>query len=171
MKEMGLPYRQAKMTVRNPEAAERLKILLKKYKAVPVPSPVQLDAAAAALLACGPVLRPTGIQSPRKVELASSGCFYRDPMVRAWTLQRSGGKCECCARPAPFVDSLGMPFLESHHILPLSHGGPDVPLNTAAVCPNCHRELHHGQRKAAMTETLQELVTLAEDRWLSTVMS
>jgi 5-methylcytosine-specific restriction protein A len=36
------------------------------------------------------------------------------------------------------------PFLESHHLIFLCDGGPDTPDNTAAVCPNCHRNLHHG---------------------------
>lgn len=37
-----------------------------------------------------------------------------------------------------------LPYLEIHHVKTLATGGADTVDNTVAICPNCHRELHHG---------------------------
>lgn len=34
-------------------------------------------------------------------------------------------------------------FLEQHHIIPRAKGGSDGIENVIALCPNCHREVHH----------------------------
>ncbi|WP_091170545.1 HNH endonuclease [Mucilaginibacter gossypii] len=70
--------------------------------------------------------------------------LYRSALVKDYALYRANGICELCTKPAPFITSLKMPFLEVHHILRLSDDGPDLPINVAAVCPNCHREAHFG---------------------------
>lgn len=70
--------------------------------------------------------------------------YARDPKVRAFVLQRANGTCELCAQPAPFQTEAEQPFLEVHHIVPLAEGGSDKVSNAAALCPNCHREAHHG---------------------------
>lgn len=54
----------------------------------------------------------------------------------------SGGACELCGQNAPFSDSTGIPYLESHHIQWLSEGGMPVPENTVVLCPNCHKRIH-----------------------------
>ncbi|MCD9544043.1 hypothetical protein GLP24_04155 [Photobacterium carnosum] len=47
---------------------------------------------------------------------------------------------------APFTKkSNGEPYLEVHHIKPLSQGGEDSLENVKAICPNCHREMHFGK--------------------------
>ncbi|MCY4140870.1 MAG: HNH endonuclease [Rhodobacteraceae bacterium] len=73
--------------------------------------------------------------------------FVRDPNVIAWVLHKASGRCEVCDKPAPFFREDGEPYLEVHHICPLSEGGPDTTDNTAACCPNCHRMLHHGKNR------------------------
>jgi HNH endonuclease len=95
------------------------------------------------LRARGPVLKPVGVAKPVSVQ-CSTTVFYRDPKVRAWILQRAAGRCELCRAPAPFDTSNEDPYLESHHLVTLSEGGSDTTDNTAALCPNCHRELHYG---------------------------
>ena len=50
------------------------------------------------------------------------------------------------------------PYLESHHIATLAEGGPDTPENTAALCANCHRELHYGAERRAKTARLRALI-------------
>lgn len=71
--------------------------------------------------------------------------FIRDPKVVAFALKRAGGKCELCKNEAPFLSRKdGTPFLEVHHKITLASGGPDVPENTLALCPNCHRKAHYG---------------------------
>jgi 5-methylcytosine-specific restriction enzyme A len=69
--------------------------------------------------------------------------YVRDSAVRAAALARAAGRCEYCRRPG-FVMPSGRLFLETHHILPLSAGGPDTVGNVAALCPNHHREAHFG---------------------------
>ena len=59
--------------------------------------------------------------------------------VHSYAIQRSQGICESCDAPAPFETRNGTPYLEVHHLKPISQGGSDHPENVAAVCPNCHR--------------------------------
>ncbi len=71
--------------------------------------------------------------------------YERNPDVVAEVLVRSKGRCEKCKSSAPFRKrSNGSPYLEVHHIKQLAHGGEDTVANAIAVCPNCHREAHHG---------------------------
>ena len=116
---------------------------------------------AAVLQRMGLVLRPVGVPCPVRFE-GRQLVFLRDPAVRAWVLHRAQGTCEHCGRPSPFMTELGLPYLETHHIIPLSEDGPDTPDNVAAVCPNCHRELHHGCDKVIKRERLQRSVLKRE---------
>lgn len=71
--------------------------------------------------------------------------FMRNPDVVAEVLYRAAGVCGRCGNPAPFVSKASSrPFLEVHHRVKLSDGGPDTVENAIALCPNCHRELHFG---------------------------
>lgn len=69
----------------------------------------------------------------------------RSAAVRIYALRRADGFCEGCGQPAPFKTREGRPYLEPHHIHRLADGGPDHPAHVAALCPNCHRRVHHGQ--------------------------
>ena len=80
----------------------------------------------------------------KKVVVLST-VFERDPDVVAETLFRSNGICGRCMKPAPFNRKKdGRPYLEVHHLIPLSKGGSDELSNVIALCPNCHRESHFG---------------------------
>lgn len=71
--------------------------------------------------------------------------YRRDPDVVAEALYRAEGFCEKCKEKAPFIKrSNGEPYLEVHHIIPLSQGGLDSLENVVSLCPNCHREIHFG---------------------------
>jgi 5-methylcytosine-specific restriction protein A len=71
--------------------------------------------------------------------------FQRNPDVVAEVLKRAAGVCECCGERAPFMRaSDGTPYLEVHHKKFLTDGGDDVVENAEALCPNCHRQKHHG---------------------------
>ncbi|HHC6706060.1 TPA: HNH endonuclease [Vibrio parahaemolyticus] len=71
--------------------------------------------------------------------------YRRDPDVVAEALYRAEGFCEKCKEKAPFIKrSNGEPYLEVHHIIPLSQGGLDGLENVISLCPNCHREIHFG---------------------------
>ena len=50
-------------------------------------------------------------------------------------LQRNGTKCMLCGK------DVGK-RIQWHHIIPRYAGGPDTYENSAALCPNCHTEVH-----------------------------
>lgn len=71
--------------------------------------------------------------------------YNRNPDVIAERLYIAAGYCEDCKQKAPFLrKSTGEPYLEVHHIIPLSQNGEDSVDNTIALCPNCHRKRHFG---------------------------
>jgi 5-methylcytosine-specific restriction enzyme A len=71
--------------------------------------------------------------------------YERNPDVVAEALERANGKCEQCGQKAPFTrKSSDTPYLEVHHMTPLSENGKDTIDNVKALCPNCHRQFHHG---------------------------
>lgn len=69
--------------------------------------------------------------------------FNRSTSVVAQRLHEAKGICEKCGKDAPFKRERDHePYLQVHHIKPLSKGGLDTFENTMAVCPNCHCEIH-----------------------------
>ena len=72
--------------------------------------------------------------------------FVRCSEVRRRVLLRAGGRCEWCEEQG-FVMEGGKIFLETHHVIPLSEGGADSERNVVAICPNHHREAHHGMHR------------------------
>lgn len=105
-----------------------------------------------------PIVPPIGNLNPKKRESAATG-YVRDASVVAWVLQQSEGKCEYCACEAPFFGKDGLPYLEVHHVTFFSVGGRDTIDNTAALCPNCHRETHFGREPEIFHDGLQNKVT------------
>lgn len=83
-------------------------------------------------------------------------------------MQRSKGICEQCNLKAPFRTLKGEPYLECHHVELLSSDGADTVYNTAALCPNCHREQHHGVNADRLRARLAEQVNSKELLWDST---
>ena len=51
--------------------------------------------------------------------------------------------CQICLRPEKFLGKTGK--LETHHLLPISLGGEDIPKNILIACTSCHKEIHHRQ--------------------------
>lgn len=71
-----------------------------------------------------------------------SKVYVRDPYISEYVKRQAHGVCQLCGKPAPFNDDTGNPYLETHHIVWLAHGGADSLENTVALCPNCHRRMH-----------------------------
>lgn len=88
--------------------------------------------------------------------------YRRLAAVRRYVLARVAGFCESFNEPAPFMTRQGEPYLEPHHTRHLSDGGPDDPRFVGAVCPSCHRELHHGLHGQAKNEALIEAIRQKE---------
>ncbi|MDZ7860657.1 MAG: HNH endonuclease [Candidatus Krumholzibacteriota bacterium] len=97
--------------------------------------------------------KPTGNKNPSS-NIAETSQYERDPLVKAWILEKANGICENCEKKAPFVTHDGQLFLEVHHIWFLADGGPDCVENAVAVCPNCHRALHYSEDRDVLKENL-----------------
>lgn len=99
------------------------------------------------------------IEEPDKRQSQSSS-YVRSEEVRRNVLQRADGICEYCGEKG-FVTRSGKIFLETHHVLPLSEGGPDHVCNVVAICPNDHRRAHHAiDRLEIRGRLLEHLATL-----------
>lgn len=101
---------------------------------------------------------PDGTSIP-KWENKNVRAFYRDPRIKAWILRNSKGICEGCGSPAHFLGADGLPYLEVHHIVPLSIGGSDSTTNTVALCPNCHMRCHYSMDRDEFKLHLYQTIT------------
>lgn len=96
----------------------------------------------------------TSTEAKRKV-------WERSEDVKVYVRRRANGRCEGCDAPAPFTDRGGNPYLEPHHAERLTDGGPDDVGNVIALCPTCHRRVHHASDGRTYNETLlQKLVQI-----------
>jgi len=90
-------------------------------------------------------LRSSNYPTKPKRVLTTVWAFQRNECVVVDVLIRAKGQCEVCESAAPFVKKRsGEPYLEIHHKIPLAEDGDDTVENAIALCPNCHREAHHG---------------------------
>lgn len=71
--------------------------------------------------------------------------YSRSTAIKNYVLARASGVCEACGKPAPFEKPDGQPYLEAHHVFKVSDEGMDDPDAVAAICPTCHRRIHHGR--------------------------
>jgi 5-methylcytosine-specific restriction enzyme A len=135
-----------------------LEAIVERIETEPIPTDESLDELRklAFLAATEPSQVPS--QSKRNI-------FQRSQDVRCYVLARAKGKCEGCGTPAPFVRPDGTPYLEPHHLLRLSDGGPDHPAHVIALCPNCHRRVHAAadasMYNAKLTESMMTIEPLA----------
>ncbi|NOI27848.1 HNH endonuclease [Vibrio coralliilyticus] len=104
-----------------------------------------------------PPTKPEGDTSPITIETTTT-IYKRSGKIKGWVIRRADGSCELCDDDAPFEKEDGTPFLEVHHLTRLKDGGSDTVENCAALCPNCHRKLHHSSDRDMLTEELREKV-------------
>ena len=90
---------------------------------------------------------------PRRRRATTVSTYDRDPRITGLVKLMANGKCRLCKKKGPFKDKLlELPFLETHHVRWLSKGGRDSIDNTVALCPNCHRKMHHVADKGDIKE-------------------
>lgn len=99
------------------------------------------------------------LHTPNKHEVRGM-VWERSRRVRDSVLARANGHCELCKQPG-FKTADGKMYLETHHVKPLSDGGSDHEGNVAALCPNHHREAHHGELRENISARLQEILATA----------
>lgn len=105
-----------------------------------------------------PELDYEGPNTPPEMTTVTSKKPKRCPKVLAIVKLRAEGTCELCKTRAPFINKNKEPFLEVHHVVPLSDNGLDQTTNAVAVCPNCHKRCHHSNDKDAATSQLYKNV-------------
>lgn len=99
----------------------------------------------------------------QRTEVALRNFIKRAAAIRDYAIARADGHCELCDRPAPFKLAGGVPYLEVHHIDRLSDGGPDTTDGVAAVCPNCHREVHFSAESVELNARLRIKIASREE--------
>lgn len=147
--EMKMPWIAGYLPARNigSSVKEKLIAILRRNGVesleafVPTSDPESLGAKVSALRKMHLGTIPKGILTP-EVTSTTTKTFVRDPAVKAWVLNAAKGKCEGCDQAAPFSGQDGLPYLEVHHVMPLSSHGSDRITNAVALCPNCHRRCH-----------------------------
>jgi 5-methylcytosine-specific restriction protein A len=109
-------------------------------------------------LRCLALSSTEGIQSTTQKQRE---IYIRANAIKEYVLKRADGSCEYCSKTAPFITKVG-PYLECHHILRLSDGGPDHPNNVIGICPNCHREAHYALGKEEVNQAMLKAVGVLE---------
>ncbi|MDO7598103.1 MAG: DUF3578 domain-containing protein [Pseudomonadota bacterium] len=119
---------------------------------------------------------------PKKEKNISSktSLWPRDPRIAKLALINAGYKCENDKSHQTFISKAsGSPYIESHHIIPMEaqenfEYNLDVPENIAALCPNCHREIHLAQshqQMAILKKLYASRAKLLSDRGVGCTLS
>jgi hypothetical protein len=117
------------------------------------PTEDDFQEAAAALAKDGAFkLPPDGPVPPTpKSSHPAASRFKRDPRVSGHAIFKAEHLCEVDPAHMTFVAcTTNKNFVEAHHLIPLQFQeqfavGLDVVENVVALCPTCHRTLHHGR--------------------------
>ncbi len=137
------------------EDAVRIEKLLAKVEGHRSPPVVAFEIAVREGIRQKDLAKPDGDINPARKRIAVTR-FSQNAIVKAWVLQQAAGRCEGCERPAPFSGVDGLPYLELHYMRQLMEGGADTVSNAVALCPNCHREIHHGANAQALVAWLYD---------------
>jgi 5-methylcytosine-specific restriction protein A len=102
------------------------------------------------------------VGKPPTSAVARRNVYERSGDLKVYVLRRANGTCEGCEQPAPFVTPAGHWYLEPHHTRRLSDGGPDDYHHVIALCPTCHRRVHHGVDGQAYNDDLVGRLAIIE---------
>ena len=105
------------------------------------------------------------VTKPSKVDR-----YIRSQSARAAVVRRSGGNCESpeCAGHPKELTAAGAPILEVDHVQELAKGGPDVPRNMIALCPNCHALKTHGVNRERLRRVLRQTAEKLHETTINT---
>lgn len=87
--------------------------------------------------------------------------YPRSKKVATHALIKAGHQCECGDHPLFKRRTSNLNYTEPHHLIPMSCQGQfthslDVEENIVSLCPNCHRQIHHGAGYEEMLEQLYQ---------------
>jgi 5-methylcytosine-specific restriction enzyme A len=97
------------------------------------------------------VLPPGGRPRPEQVIGKGANKYKRDPEMAALAIKAASHRCEIDEDHETFTSRrTKQPFVEAHHLVPMQRQdcfdvSLDVPENIVALCPGCHRKLHHAR--------------------------
>lgn len=109
---------------------------------------------------------PSGSQPPPPKYPGSANRYQRNPDVATLALEKAEFQCEIDSSHETFQSKAkGLPYVEAHHLIPMSKQSDfdvslDVSANIIALCPLCHKLLHHG----LADDKKPHLVKLLKDR-------
>lgn len=92
------------------------------------------------------------VDKPKIVE-RNVKSLNRNPRVSFNAINRANFQCEIDIEHETFLNNNSKKqYIEAHHLIPLKYQSQfekslDVQANIVALCPNCHRKLHHGVKK------------------------
>jgi len=94
--------------------------------------------------------------NPKPIQAVQTIYTYpRNNILKNYVKRRSNYSCEMPnCNYIGFNKNNGEPYIEVHHVIPLSEGGEDSIYNTVALCPNCHRALHYANNREELRRIL-----------------
>ncbi|MFC1860149.1 MrcB family domain-containing protein [Chloroflexota bacterium] len=99
---------------------------------------------------------PTPQNIPPHTQQRGRNKWRTDPGIGKASIINCGYQCEIDPNHVTFTSKVtGQNFVEVHHLIPMANQADfsyslDVPANIIPLCPNCHRQLHHGKREQVM---------------------
>ena len=88
--------------------------------------------------------------APKATVTSQTTKHHRNPLIASNALQRASYNCEVDEKHSTFISKSGKPFVEAHHLIPISATARlglnlDFEENILSLCPNCHRAIHHSE--------------------------
>ncbi|MFA5432519.1 MAG: HNH endonuclease [Candidatus Paceibacterota bacterium] len=88
------------------------------------------------------------LDKPEKI-IGDRVSFKRNQEKAKKSIVLANYKCDLDQSHVSFISKNGKPYMEAHHLVPLSTQdyfdySLDVDANIVCLCPNCHRKLHYG---------------------------
>ena len=111
-----------------------------------------------------------------KKQQRTSSNYIRDPQAAAYVKQQAEYKCEFNKDHKTFISDIsGKQYVEAHHLIPIKYQDQfeyslDIPENIVALCPNCHRAIHHGTKdckKEIITALFSKRKKILEDNGIN----
>ena len=108
-------------------------------------------------LLCGIAERGRNAHGGERTE-RTSDVPVRSAAARQAVIIRSRGRCESpkCTGDIHDKTTSGKPILDVDHVHDLGNGGPDLPANMIALCPNCHATKTRGSTRETLIPLLAE---------------
>jgi len=106
---------------------------------------------------------PNGNMKNRR-KVVSIERSIRDTKITKWIKKIYDNCCQVCGKTVKLSDNEN--YSEGHHIMPLSHEGPDIIDNLICVCPNHHVQLDYGAIKIDKTKLITKNGHNIDDKYI-----